>query len=603
MADPEDEPTSGTSLSGRLPPPKINIGVTGHRLDRLGAAGAARVRPLLDAVFAMIEQANGAHDRPGITLITSLADGTDSLAADCAVARGWAVDAVLPFVRDLYAGDFSDGEPRESYFRLVDACRKVMELAGSQTGDHERNMAYERAGRVLLMQCDVLIAVWDGGPVRGRGGAAQIVSEAVQLGIPVVHIDPLRDVSPVLVWDGLEEFALGFDTVDSVAHASLDALPDLVRKLVMPPTDPSSAALIGQLRQGPRKGLLWAPGFPLVQAMLGVRRLRRGDFVATGIEPRGPGEVGAIFTPDKALGGALQDVLAPRYAAADATAADNARLFRHGYISNFTLAALAVFLSLLGLVLPAELKLVLVGLELAIMATILHRIRRGNRAGWHRSWLDNRALAERLRCLAISARLGDLNLNGGIDRRHDWVAWYCKATAREIGLPGVGVDTAYLVRVRKALRGLIDGQLAYFENDCQKMERLDHRLHLLGTWLFGMTAISCLVLLLVKALGHLLPGEEFTVAHVTTGVTILSATLPAFGSAIYGIRMQGDFSGTAERARALAEKLQFLTTAIGEGEPDFDGMSRCARGLTALLTADVSTWFHATSARPLTLPG
>ena len=138
---------------------------------------------------------------------------------------------------------------------------------------------------------------------------------------------------------------------------------------------------------------------------------------------------------------------------------------------------------------------------------------------------------------------------------------------------------------------------------CRKMEQLEHRLHRLGTGLFGLTAISCLVLRLFKALDHLLPGQGSTVAHVTTAVTILSATLPAFGAAIYGIRMQGDFSGTAERAHTLAEKLRHLKTAIGEGEPDFDGLSRCARGLTSLLTADVSTWFHATSARPLTLPG
>jgi hypothetical protein len=45
-----------------------------------------------------------------------------------------------------------------------------------------REEAYERAGHEVVARCDVLIALWDGAPPRGRGGTAAIVEHARALG-------------------------------------------------------------------------------------------------------------------------------------------------------------------------------------------------------------------------------------------------------------------------------------------------------------------------------------------------------------------------------------------------------------------------------------
>jgi hypothetical protein len=162
-------------------------------------------------------------------------------------------------------------------------------------------------------------------------------------------------------------------------------------------------------------------------------------------------------------------------------------------------------LSLLGLALPAGAKPVLITLELAAIAVILILTRTGNRAGWHRRWLDNRALAERLRCLAVSAQLGDLDLRGAGEGTPSWVAWYTRATARELGLPSVHADASYLQCVRNDLVRLIDDQTAYLKSDAGRMHRLEHRLHLVGTTLFGATAIACLALLVFKTTYQWMP--------------------------------------------------------------------------------------------------
>jgi hypothetical protein len=40
----------------------------------------------------------------------------------------------------------------------------------------------------MLDRIDVLLALWDGKPARGRGGTAEIVRRAHDLGLPVVWI-------------------------------------------------------------------------------------------------------------------------------------------------------------------------------------------------------------------------------------------------------------------------------------------------------------------------------------------------------------------------------------------------------------------------------
>lgn len=589
-APPEKSPDD---IQQRVPRPSLNLGVTGHRLHRLGDVDLDRLYEAIAAVLERVERGASQCAPTAITMISCIAEGADSIAIRAALARGWPVDVVLPFAVDDYARDFSEGKLRDDFVAQCAAARSVMELAGERTTAGDGGIAYERAGRVVLTQCDVLLAVWDGGPLRGRGGAAQIVAEAVALGIPVIQLDPNALDAPLLLWDGLTEHDVGQHSVETVPRGSLDALAPLARRIVCPP-DTDNATIMDD------DAARWSPAlaYPLLLNVLGVRRLRRADLVR-------PKNGAAPTTGKDDLDGRIEAILRPRFERADAHAVHAAQLFRSGYVTNFSFAAIAVVLSLLGFALPASAKPVLVASELAVIGTILVVTRVGNRAGWHRRWLDGRKYAERLRCLGLSAKMGDLDLRADESGASPAIGWHVRAIARALGVPSVRIGAPYLAGVRDELVALIDGQIAYLTADARRMHTLEHRLHSLGTVLFGTTAVICVLTLALKASAAMHFGwSSETVKHtIAIALTIGSAALPALGAAIYGIRMQGDFAGIAERNEALAHHLSSLRTVIDADALSFDTLRRRVRRVSDLLTADLDSWLETYHARPLTLPG
>ncbi|SOB79118.1 hypothetical protein SAMN06297144_0385 [Sphingomonas guangdongensis] len=568
----------------------IAVGVTGHRPPRLAEVDMADLRARIDEVMAALAAASPTSR---FRLIGSLAEGTDMVAADAAFARGWQVDTVLPFARADYAADFGDAAAAGLHTRL-DRSTNVLELPGRRDEPGGEAAAYERAGRVVLTQCDILLAVWDGDPPRGRGGAAQIVAEAVSHAIPVLILSPDRSRPPVLLWSGLNEHDSGPEAVDTVARGSLADLPQLLTRL-------DGMAVNGGKVRG-RKATRTAPplfavAYPLLLALTGVRRFRLADLR----RPRPAGRVPATVTAE-AMPARIDAQLWPRFDAADCEASLAAQLFRSAFVSSFALAALAVTLALLGLVVPVAVKPLLAAGEFASIAMILVITSWGSRAGWHGRWLQQRTLAEQLRCLAVSASLGDLFLRGAQAHDADDAGRERRRIARRLGLPSARIDAAYLAEAHLSLAALLNDQIGYVEREAGRMRRLEHRLHRLGAALFATTALVCAGVLgieVVWTFSHE-PGAEHS---LPLGVTVLSAALPAIGAAIYGIRMQGDFAGAAERNGALAKQLAELRRVVADESPGFDGLRRLIRRTAELLTADVSQWVRATRARPLSLPG
>ena len=562
-------------------PHHIRIGVTGHRPARLEGVDPEVLEARIGALFDAIAAALGAEAR--IDVVTCLAEGADSLAASCAMARGWSHEAVIPFPAAVYAEDFPAGPGRTRFEAQLAAAGRVFALDCALESDEARTIAYERAGRVVLAQCDVLVAVWDSGPVRGRGGTSQIVAEAVAADIPVLHLDPHHPGTGVILWSGLNAHDLGEESAETVARAPIDRLGEVLAALpgldvTMPP--------IAEAPLRPRMARLL--GWPYT-ALLGVTRARA---------PRAP-------SPAPSPSPIAEGEMAERFTLADRQASEAAGVFRGAYVANFVLAALAVLISLSGLVLPLALKPVLLASELAIIASILAITHFGNRLNWHRRWIEQRQLAERLRCLAIATRLGNLDL-----RRHGRgaspaVQAEACILARRIGLPDRIADKAWLNAVRADLLAMLADQQGYFAREAATMHRLDHRLHRAGTFLFACTALVCIGFLgLEAALG--LGGihwPEDELHHAALIVTIATAAFPTLGAAIYGIRMQGDFAGVAERGEAMEAQLGALHAAVSSDPAEFDTLLTRTRRAGALLAEDLDRWTHAYHARPLVLPG
>lgn len=253
--------------SGKNTPPRapfvLRIGVTGHRTEPdVIPTGEKRKRPIPDipAIRASVHEVlevirasfKGVADtkeelfdlsatdyrQPGggtLRIISALASGADQWVAEEAISLGFDLQSVLPFSRDEYLKDFTVPSEAESYKTLLREASAVLELDGKIGKDADGNrkpdsQSYEAVGRGILNQTDLLIAVWDGKDAQGKGGTGQVVREALQNGIPVVHIPwatPEKWQMKQTAWRLLDEPA------DLTGES--DRLSELIRKLLLPP--------------------------------------------------------------------------------------------------------------------------------------------------------------------------------------------------------------------------------------------------------------------------------------------------------------------------------------------------------------------------------
>ena len=161
----------------------IRVGVTGHRSVDDEAAVA-------DRLVATVRSIRGDAPAAEVEIWSSLAEGADRLVAELVPAEAGGLVAVLPLAADDYRDDFGSDESRDQFDRLLALAHRV-DIVGPDDGG-TRDSAYERAGRTIVDCCDVLLALWDGEPSRGRGGTAQMVDEARRLGREVVVIPVAR---------------------------------------------------------------------------------------------------------------------------------------------------------------------------------------------------------------------------------------------------------------------------------------------------------------------------------------------------------------------------------------------------------------------------
>ena len=102
------------------------------------------------------------------------------------------LEVALPMDAEEYAKDFQSEASKQEFRYLLARARDNDRWQAP--GGLEREEAYERAGRYVVDRCDALIAVWDGGQSRGRGGTAEIVGYAQQQGVPIAWVHTKGDL-------------------------------------------------------------------------------------------------------------------------------------------------------------------------------------------------------------------------------------------------------------------------------------------------------------------------------------------------------------------------------------------------------------------------
>jgi hypothetical protein len=597
-----------------LPRPQacLRIGVTGHRIGpKFSDVQAADVRKTVDTILAEIARLARAtvskdawafaSTRPVLSTVSALAEGADRIVAEAGLAADFALNVILPFWRIDYRGDFECEESRNTYDFLLSRADVVFELDGKRAAAAR---AYEAAGLLMLANADIVIAIWDQMPADGIGGTALIVEHAVAEGVPVILIDPRKPGDAAILWRADVPLPTARAGIEEVPRRSLDALlPDMISIMLAPPDGPERRSYQALLAEKP---LHWnmALAYPLLLFLAGVRGFRWSDVHVSDHRRDGATRWRDYLHADSRNAG-LSPVVTGKLLAAyswiDHLSIRYAQIYRSAYVFNFGAAAFAVLLALSSLLLPMHWKPLLLAFEIGLIGMIVAVIWRGGRREWHRRWMEYRRLAETLRHLRILALMGAAARLDRPGKRtqsaHGWVSWYARAIEREIPVPSLAVDEAYLTAVRDAVRNAeLKVQIDYNRHNAEAMEKAGERLHIAGSILFLATLGICVVYF---ALYFAAPE----LSHAYRNWTVfLTALFPTVGAAINAIRAQGDFQSVADRSRETGQSLAELDAAMAEEPLEFARLADRVDKAADLLMADVAEWHVLFRTRPLSLP-
>ncbi|HTP76221.1 MAG TPA: DUF4231 domain-containing protein [Rhizomicrobium sp.] len=597
-----------------LPRPQacLRVGVTGHRIGpKFSEAQAAEVRKTVDALLgeiARLAQATVAKDawafsgeQPLLSTVSALAEGADRIVADAGLAAGFPLSAILPFWRGDYRDDFSCEDSRAAFDSLLARANVVFELDGKRAAAAR---AYEAAGLLMLANADIVIAIWDQMPADGIGGTALIVEHAVAEGVPVILIDPRKPDDAAILWRADIPLPTARAGIEEVPRRSLSGLlPDMVSIMLAPPDGTERQSYQSLLAEKP---LRWniALAYPLLLFVAGVRRLRWSDLHVSDHRQDGATRWRDYLGADSRNAGlspVVTEKLLGAYSWVDHLSIRYAQIYRSAYVFNFAAAAFAVLLALSSLLLPSDWKPLLLAFEIGLIGLIVAVIWRGGQRAWHRRWMEYRRLAETLRHLRILALMGAaarLDRPGKREQNaHGWVSWYARAIEREIPVPSLAVDEAYLTAVRDAVRNAeLKMQIEYNRHNAEAMEKAGERLHNAGSVLFLATLGICIVYF---ALYFVAPGFSHAYKDWTV---FLTALFPTVGAAINAIRAQGDFQSVADRSRETGQSLEELDAAMAQEPLEFARLSDRVDKAADLLMADVAEWHVLFRTRPLSLP-
>lgn len=591
-------------------PPKprlaLSIGITGHRLNRLPASAipriAAEVADVLRQIQATITRMHArdggvwSADAPRLSVVSSLAEGADRIVAEAGLAAGFELEAPLPFPKEIYEEDFADAASREEFGSLLARAARVVELPGQRTAAEQ---AYERAGLVMLDHVALLIAVWDGGPAAGRGGTPDMLEAAARRGIPVVVISAADAAAPPTIrWRDLDQHPRPDLSFYDLPAQPVRRLDELVGRLIAPPVNGDEAAHLAAYLRERRRRVQFRQAWLWLQAVAFIRRPRWRDFRATSPEAAAEDEAAAHA-------GAPPELTAA-YGWADALANYYAQVFRSAFVVNFLCAALAVFAVALSILVSKSFgikaigKPVFVGAEILLLLWVMLNTIQGRRRAWHRRWLEAREVAERLRVAlpmhGLAARPVIQQGPIGI-----WTAWYERALLRAAGLTVLRGTDDRGITARTALLRMLDGQRSYHNSTHARLHKLEHRLEAFGEVLFVLTLIAAVIYMAVElSCGPIRESWQFL-------VTALTAGLPVLATAAYGIRVIGDFEGSARRSKRMAAEITALIAAMeaddAAGAGDLAAAQERARRAADIMLGDVASWRIAAEGRTLAIPG
>lgn len=653
-----------------LPSPhlRISLGITGHRSEHPGfAPHRARIEAVLAGIFDRIDaQAKAttpafgrAHMAP-TRLHCLLADGTDQLASELALRRGYELIALLPFgpalnrainsmpksaadARALLAGATPANAAAARHAEVLDTMSArvgTIALADSdqrlcarliahldRPGDAEAARLYGAessrqvaiAGGMLIEQSDLLIAVWDGVTTAHPGGTGHTVAAAVELGSAVLWIDPAspEDWRFLSAPESLAQRGAG------TAADPASQLDSLVQKMLGADEDVGERANSLDHETWSPRSLRLAHGYRRIEALFGGGGLRdklRGltdhyehpDQIGEGTCAPMLAQMRALPGADQTFTARVESEVMRRFAWIDGISARLSDAYRGGMTINFLLSSFAIVGGLAYLPLGASSsKWGFALFELALLGGILLITSVGVRKRWHSRWFETRRVAEYLRHASLMLALGAARSPGRWPQGAEtsWPEFYARQTIRGVGLPRIAITNAYL---RGVLTGLLKphviGQRDYHSGKADRLTMVHHRLDHMSERLFQFAVATVTIYLLLKVgvAMHRIDGDWLE--RASKWFTLLGVAFPTFGASIAGIRYFGDFERFAAISQITAAKLDSIAAriAILEGANDeeltYRRVTALAHATDDIVYAEIENWQAVFGGKQISVP-
>ncbi len=644
------------------PLPRLCLGVTGHRVNNAAySANKAEVEAALQALLAQIDacvalEAKSLGPLAPVRLHSLLATGVDQLAATIAEERGWEVVSPLPFgqrlnlavnafpttlddAQALLAGEApTDGATgvqadaiawsyqRARLFELAEQDEALAAIflahmadpadyAKAQAWHGECSVRAEAAGRIMIEQSDLLIAVWDGAAHNLPGGTGHTIVAALSARTPVLWIDPaqprqcrvLRTVEDLL-------------PPTEVADGELEGLVHLALR----PGEGGAylrgiEALAAEVWHS-RSSRFWTI-YRRIEALFGgegrpFRSLKRTyelpERVATGRCAPVMQAAQAIAGSDPEFVANIERASLQRFAWAEGISARLSDFYRSGMMANFVLSALAVGIGLIYQPLHLDgVKVFFAAGEFLTLSLILMIIWRGRRQGWHRRWFETRRVAEYFRHAPPLQVLGVARPAGLWPRGGDtsWPEYYARHGLRETGLPHMALGREQLRRGLEALRAdHVQPQMHYHQAKARMLHGVHHRLDRLSAWLFVAAVLLVATWLSLKGAGlvGLVPPEWS--AESAKLFTFLGVMCPTIGAAVAGMRYFGDFerfAGISHRAEARLGELDQRMWRLLQAPPEklnYLHVAELARAVDDAVIDEIEGWQSVFGGKHIAVP-
>ncbi|HEY3792922.1 MAG TPA: hypothetical protein VGM09_13900 [Bradyrhizobium sp.] len=570
-----------------------------------GEIGKLARNPASQAVYA--RQSDGSRSGR-LRLVSPLAEGSDRLAAEEALDAGYALYAPLPFPRSEYEKDFPDSV--EEFRRLLSTA-EILELDGTREFANE---SYREAGRFVVRNCDLLIAVWDGASERGPGGTAEIVRFAANLRVPVWWIDASGHSLSRFIETPQKLRAV---RANDAGAAGRDGLVRYIERSIVPP----------QIATAERPGVFGRLAGLLSRALRDEASPLDQYLNETGLQTKGIWGTYSVVMNAMALKAAgawsNRSSLAPPsnkddwwlkyFQPADRLSEACGNRYRSSYVM---IAALAVVVaaSAIGDLLPHRIGMLANALEIAAIAAVVALVLANYYYHWHERWISYRLLAELFRKQSMlwtigrslpaqevlqSALSSAESEDGEQSRppRDSWIGWYFAAVNRAAPTLTGPLDVKKEDAAASA-NALVEEQIQYHRRRVVGSNAAASVMERAGQFFLLVTAIvGCCKIV-------------FWVTHPAGShsewLRTLGALLSALTASFVALRAYSELPLLAQQSNRMIKTLKRAETelaAIDVGEPGASWeLGHTINALALSMMEDVTGWMQLFRLKSLETP-